>query len=325
MGVGAAGLGLLAGCGRLPWQAEPPERVYRIGVLTGALTQSSAWLEAFRQGLRERGWIPGHNITLEYRSAEGHPDRLPALATELVQIPVDVIMAGGPDASWSAKAATSTIPIVMGGSTDAVEIGLVPSLARPGGNLTGLSAMRGQLGAKRLELLAAVLPSGAQVALLSIDNSGFGYNPTEVESFEAASRKLGVQLQLLQVLVPEDLEGAFEAAERERTAAVVVPGSPRDELRTLIADLAAKHGMASISERREFAVAGGLMAYGPNGVDQYRRAAYFVDRVLKGAKPADIPVEQPMTFDFVVNMKTARELGIVFPEEIRLQITEVIQ
>jgi putative ABC transport system substrate-binding protein len=321
VGAGATGLGLLAGCGRLPWQA--PARVARVGVLSGEIptASSSALTEALRQGLGELGYLDGHNVTLEPRFADGQEDRFSELAAELVHLPVDVIVAFGSPLVLAARQATETIPIVMASGGDPVGLGFVDGLARPGGNVTGLSGMSIQLTSKRLELLTAVRPGISRVGVL-----GQPASAREFREAEAAARQLGVHLLLLEVDGPSDLSTAFETGTREGIEALlIVPGHVTVVYSTLIVELATARQLPTIFHRREFAAVGGLMAYGPNSHDLSRRAAYYVDRILKGAKPADLPVEQPMRFDFVVNLKTAQALGITFPNEIMLQITEVIQ
>jgi putative ABC transport system substrate-binding protein len=322
-GAGATGAGLLAGCGRWPGQAEPPAKVYRIGLLWGARTPESPEAAAFRQGLQEYGWREGENVTLEYRMADGRPERLSPFAAELVRLPVDIILTGGPAATLVAKQATDSIPIVIANTPDAVEEGLVASLARPGGNVTGLTAMRGRTAGKRLQLLKEALPSVSHVAVLSGRGSQF---PLQVEVAQEAAELLGIRLSLSEVDRPADLEHAFDAAIRENAGAVLVLTNERLlAVHARVVELAAERGVPAMYDERVYMNAGGLMVYAPNSPALVRRAAYYVDRILKGAKPADLPVEQPMTFDFVVNMKTAAALGITFPNEILLQVTELIQ
>jgi putative tryptophan/tyrosine transport system substrate-binding protein len=315
--VGAAGLGLVAGCGRLPGQAQAPARVPSVGILNAI--PSSA--EAFRQGLRDLGYVDGQNIALEYRTVGAREDLLPAAAAELVRLPVDVIVVGGDPSIRAAIDATDTIPIVMSVSRDPVGSGFIASLARPGGTVTGLSYLSVQLTAKRLEVLQQAMPRVSRVAALGPPSTML-----EWREAEAAARTLGVQLLFLEVHGPDDLEPALERAAREGVEALLLLTSPlvaREQGR--IAELTATRRLAAISDRREFAVAGGLIAYGPGIPGLWARSAYYVDRILKGTKPADLPVEQPMRFDFVVNMKTAQALGLTFPNEIMLQVTEVIQ
>jgi putative ABC transport system substrate-binding protein len=321
----AAGLGLVAGCGRLPGQA--PARVYRVGFLSRSSPAGDAPLfEAFRQGLTERGYVEGQNLTIEYRSTEGQEERLRDLAAELVRLPVDVIVARSTPAVHAAKEATSRIPIVFPNVGDPVGDDLVASLARPGGNVTGLSGLDVQLETKRLELLKEAVPGISRVAWLrdttvGATSAGLGERP-----IEDAARLLGVELQTPAIRGPDDFESAFEAATRERADAVLMgAGSAVVTEGMRIVGLAAKHRLPTMYLRKDFVAAGGLIAYGVHLPDQFRRAAYYVDRILKGAKPADLPVEQPMRFDFVVNLKTAQALGLTFPNEIMLQVTEVIQ
>jgi putative tryptophan/tyrosine transport system substrate-binding protein len=322
VGAGAAALGLLAGCGRLPWQAEPPARVPRIGFLRGS--EGDNMYAAFEQGLQELGYVEGHNILIERRDAAGQPARHPELVAELLHLPVELLVVGGTAATRAAAEATDTIPIVMGATNDPVRQGFIASLARPGGNLTGLTQMNVQLTGKQLELLKDTVPGLARV--------GFLWNPAlldrayELEETGTAAQALALRVHSLEARTLEELEGAFAAAATERVDAVFLQNGPLiSGHRARIAELAIRHRLPTMAGYPEFAADGGLLGHGPNRAAQWRRAAYYVDRILKGAKPADLPVEQPMTFDFVVNMKTARELGITFPPEILLQVTEVIQ
>ncbi len=320
LGAGVSGAALLAGCGRLPWQRSETARVPRIGFLS-LYPRDPAADEAFRQYLREWGYVDGQTIAMEYRSAEGQEERYPDLAAELVGLPVDVIVAQGLAVAQAAKAATSTVPVVFTGVSDPVGTGLVASLAQPGGNLTGLSAFATELSGKRLQLLRDTLPAISRVAVLAAPTT----SPTQVRETEIAARALGLPLQLLEIGSSEDLELAFEAAAAARAEALVVLlGAPLVAAAEAIAELAIAWHLPSIAPDRRFTEAGSLMSYGPNLSDMWRRVAYYVDRILKGTPPSELPVEQPMTFDFVVNLKTARELGITFPREILLQVTEVI-
>jgi ABC-type uncharacterized transport system substrate-binding protein len=325
LGSGAMGLGLLAGCGRLPWQAEQPARAYRLGYLRLAppAGPSVQWTEAFLDALRDYGYVEGQNLLVEYRDAAGRLDLFPALAAELVALPVDVIYAGeGPAAALAAKQATSTIPIVVPVG-DLLGNGLVASLARPGGNVTGLTNFSAQLVGKRLELLQQAVPGISRVA--AIWNPANPAMPPYLQQTQDAAGELGLTLQPLAVRDATDLEPAFTTARQGADAVLVLTDAVLAPQAARIAELALQSRLPSMFQEREFAQVGGLMAYAPNSVLVYRRAAYYVDRILKGAKPADLPVEQPMTFDFVVNLKTARELGLTFPNEIMLQVTEVIQ
>jgi putative tryptophan/tyrosine transport system substrate-binding protein len=324
-GAGATGLGIVAGCGRLPWQAEPTPKVPRIGYLTGELaTTQVARRVALVQDLAALGHVEGQNIVIEYRYAEGQAERYDALAAELVNLPVDVLVARGSRSTQAAQQATSTIPIVMAATGDPVEIGAVASLAHPGANVTGLSTLLPQLSGKRLELLAQVVPSGSPIAILG-DLSAPEVS-ARADHTRAAAQLLGVEIHPLAVREPSDLTRAFEAAIRERAGALIVLHNGFTLLhRAEIVELAAQTSLPAMYENNEWTQAGGLMAYGANTENMDRRVAYYVDRLLRGAKPADLPVEQPMRFDFVVNMRTAQALGLTFPNEILLQVTEVIQ
>jgi putative ABC transport system substrate-binding protein len=321
LGASGGAVGLVAGCGRLPWQASPPAQPPRIGYLGGR--PIPGFDQAFCQGLRDLGHVEGQHVAIEWRFTEGGPDALAEMARELVRLPVDVIVAENTLGAGAARQATGTIPIVSA-LGDPIAAGLVASLARPGGNVTGLSAMSPQLSAKRLELLKETIPGITRVAVVWSPS-----NPVKVAQWtetQAAARALDVQLQSLEVGGPEAFESAFAAATRERADAAVVfgdnlTGSHAPE----IVALAARSQLPTMYESRPFMDAGGLMAYGPNFPAMLRRSAYYVDRILKGARPADLPIEQPMTFDFVVNLKTAQALGITFPNEIMLQVTEIIQ
>jgi putative tryptophan/tyrosine transport system substrate-binding protein len=318
--VGTGAVASLLGCGRLPGQA-PPARALRIGLL-GA-TPLSPGPQALRDSLHELGYRDGETITLETRWTEGRPDRARELAAELVELPVDLIVAPTGVEALAAKQATTTIPIVIVVAGDPVGTGLVASLARPGGNITGTTMITTPLGTKRLELLKRAVPGVARIAVL--------WNPTaekvlEWQEIQRAALILGVELLSLEVRTPEDFEGAFQSATRDGADALLpLPEPVGLSQGTRLLGFAEQSRLPAIYAWREFAEAGGLMAYGPSITTNYRRAAYYVDRILRGTKPADLPVEQPMTFDFVVNLKTAQALGITFPNEIMLQVTEVIQ
>jgi putative ABC transport system substrate-binding protein len=322
-GAGAVGLGLLAGCGRWPGQAEPSRKVPRIGFLWGALTASSPETEALRQGLREHGYIEGQNIALEWRSAEGRLDRLPDLAVELVSLPVDIIMTAGSPATKAVMQATSTIPIVIAVSSDAVADELVASLARPGANVTGLTWMSAQLSGKRLELLKEVVPGLSRVAVLAPADSPEA--AVEFAGTQPLAEILGMYLQPVMVSGSNpDFESALAAAATGHAEALIVLAMGQILAnRTAIPEFAAKARLPAMYSSGDWVAAGGLMAYGPNRQQSYRRAAYYVDRILKGAKPADLPVEQPREFDFVINLRTAEALGLTIPQHVLLQATEV--
>jgi putative tryptophan/tyrosine transport system substrate-binding protein len=322
--AGALGLGLLAGCGRLPWQAPAPPKVPRIGWLSSAVPGPMPFLESFQRGLRDLGYVEGQNLVIEYRYAEGQAERFPGLAAELVRLPVDAIVATGNPAIRAAKDATSSIPIIIINSRDPVGTSLVATLARPGGNVTGLSMLAPQLAGKRLELLKDTVPGLSYVGIL-----WEGINPDRQSDFgeiQAAVQALGIRVQFLELQQPDDIERSFEAAARERIdGLIVLPASLISSHEIQVADLAAKNRLPSLYDRRSFVDIGGLMSYGPNQLEQFRRAAYYVDRILQGANPADLPIEQPMRFDFVINLRTAQALGLTIPQHVLLQATEVLQ
>jgi putative tryptophan/tyrosine transport system substrate-binding protein len=322
-GSTVSSLGLLAGCGRLPWQAQDAPKVHRIGFLS--LYTTPTYYEAFQQGLREQGLVEGKNLVIEYRSPSA-PDqgRLAELATELVQMPVDLLVADGTQESLVAKNTTSAIPIVFVPVGDPVGAGLVASLARPGGNATGISGLAPAMTGKRLELLKIALPTVTRVGVLrETNNPNHGLIWSQLRD---AAPALGVELQSVEVDQHDGLMTALQATTERHVEALYVPASSLfNSEKERILDFVAQNRLPSMYNLRQYVDAGGLMSYGQKNTDLYRRAAYYVDRILKGTKPADLPVEQPMTFDFVVNLKTAQALGITFPNEIMLQVTEVIQ
>jgi len=291
----------------------------------GCASYRALLIEGLLQGLRERGYIEGQNIVIEYRFSEDRNDRLPALAAELVALKVQLIVASGTPASFAAKQATSTIPIVMGAvAANPVETGLVASLARPGSNITGMSMMTSQLAGKRLELLKAIVPRLSLVAVFWNPLSPT-YGPV-LKELEAAAPTVGVKLQRVEVRVPEDFEGAFKAATRQRAGALIVPGDPLTSNRfKVIADLAIKYRLPTAADGKEFVQDGGLLSLGPDIFDLYRRAAIHVDKILKGANPADLPMEQPTKFDVAVNLRAARVLGLTLPQSVLVQATHVVQ
>ena len=303
----------------------PPKKVPRIGLLV-ATTRSAqlSRVEAFRRGLRELGYIEGQNITLEYRYAEGKLDRLSAFATELIELKVDLIVTSGPQATRPAKKATATIPIVMTFDSDPVGNGFVASLARPGGNITGLSALSPELSGKQLELLKEIVPKLSRVAILG--NSTEPANPQTLKEIDLAAGALGVQLQPLDVVAPKDIETAFLAARKGRADALLALASPvLSDHRTQIVELERKNRLPAIHYRPEFVEAGGLMSYATSFTDLSRRAATYVDKILKGAKPADLPVEQPTKFEFVINLKTAKQIGLTIPPNVLARADRVIR
>ena len=306
-------------------QAQQPAKIPRIGFLGAAYpSTNAARIEAFRKGLRELGYVEGKNIIIEYRWAEGKPERLPDLATELVQLKVDIIVTAGPAATPPAKQATSTIPIVMAFDNDPVGSGFVASLARPGGNITGLSALFPELSGKRLELLKEVVPTVSRVAVLGTStNPG---NTQALKQIELAAGAFKVQLQTLDVLNRKDIEPSFRTAVKARADAILVLSSAVIfSQRTQIADLAIKNRLPVNFPQNEYVEDGGLMSYAPNYADLFRRAATYVDKILKGAKPADVPVEQPQKFEFIVNLKAAKQIGLTIPPNVLARADRVIR
>jgi len=322
--MGALAGGLLAA--PLAADAQQAGKVPRIGFLgTRTLSDTSPYLDAFRQGLRELGWVEGQNIVIDDRFAEGRFDRLPNLAAELVRLKVAIIVAAPTPAVVAAKKATETIPIVAIAVGDPVGIGLIASLARPGGNVTGLSFSVGlEIAGKGLELLKETVPKVRRVAVLS--NPANPGQPLSIRELNVAAQSLGVQLQLLEARGPNDFDGAFAAMATERVGALLVVADSMFNLhRTRLADLAARSRLPAAYGLRENVEAGGLMSYGPSVRDLFRRAATYVDKVLKGAKPGDLPVEQPTKFELVINLKTAKALGLTIPPSLLGRADEVIQ
>ncbi len=297
----------------------------RVGILIpGLLATTSRNLDGFRRGLRDLGYVEGQNIHLELRSAEATSAKLPDLAAELVRLKMDVIVTSGTPAALAAKRATTAIPIVMAVAGDPVGTQLVASLARPGANITGLSLMAPELGGKRLQLLKEVVPGVSRVAVLW--NAANPYAVLVWRETEAAARTLGVRLQSLAVRGPDDFEGAFRAATSGRAGALItVEDGLTLSYRTRIVDFAAKSRLPAMYGFREFVDAGGLMSYAADLFDLFRRAATYVDKILKGTKPADLPVEQPTRFELVINLKTAKALGLTIPPSILIRADQVIQ
>ena len=308
-----------------PSLAQSVAKMPRIGILTRAFDPHapSSLYEVFRQGLRDLGYVEGQSITLEYRSAEGQDERLPTLAAELVSLKVDIILAEGAPAVRAAQHATGTIPIVFPAVLDPVSQGLVASLARPGGNTTGVTFQDPELMGKRLELLKEAVPGVTRVAYLWVATA---LTPRALQETETAAHALGVQLQPLEVRAPYPFDQAFATMVAARPDALITqPSEVFLGRRTQIVDLAAQTQLPGIFPEREFAEAGGLMAYGSSIAANFRRAATYVDKILKGAKPADLPVEQPTKFEFVINLKTAKALGLTIPPTILFLADEVIQ
>ena len=311
-------------------EAQQPKKVPRIGVLASgdpASDSARSEAEAIRVALRELGYIEGQNIATEYRYTEGKQDRLAELAAELVRLKVDVIVvAGGVRPVRAAKNATKTIPIVMtGGGIDPVEAGLVESLARPGGNVTGITNLTGELGGKRVELLKEAVPKLARVAVL-YDPTGPSNVHEVKEVLPAAARALGLTIQPWEVRRADGFEKVFAALNKQRPDGLYVSGGQlMNANRKRIADFALRTRLPSMYRSREAVDVGGLMSYGADQADSYRRVAYFVDRILKGAKPADLPVEQPTKFELVINLKTAKQIGLTIPPEVLARATKLIK
>src|SRR5688572_30310497 len=305
-------------------EAQQPARIHRIGILiASSASVYSARVEALRRRLRELGYVEGKNIVIEYRYAEGKGERLPDLVAELVRLKVDVIVTSG-SANLPAKA-SATIPIVFAGSADPVGTGLVSSLGRPGGNITGLSNMAPDLDGKRLELLKEAVPKVARVAFLW-GGSGGSRGNLPLTDMEAAAKALGLKLLSLEVRSLDDFEGAFARAKKERAQAVITTtGALINTQRRRVLDFAAKNRLPAIYHYSEFVEAGGLMSYGPDNTDICRRAADFVDKILKGAKPADLPVQQATKFEFIINLKAAEQIGLTIPQKVLARADRVIR
>ena len=309
----------------LPVEAQQPKRVPRIGYVrvVGIPSTSGPNVEAFRRGLRDLGYVEGENIVIEFRYAEGKADRIPSLVAELVQLKVDVLVSGDDPTIRVAKQATKTIPIVMLINQDPVATGLVDSLARPGGNITGISRLTRELSGKRLELLIEVVPGMARVGILW-DSSSEG-SKISFQEYQAAARDLKIQLQSLEVRGP-DLDGAFQSAVKGRASTlVVVGGGLLNRHRKQIANYAIKHQLPSMYDSSMWIEPGGLISYSSDDLANYRRAAWIVDKILKGTKPAAIPVEQPTKFELVINLKTAKALNLNIPQSVLFRADRVIQ
>jgi putative ABC transport system substrate-binding protein len=319
-----AGTGAVLLAAPLTAEAQGAGKVPRIGFLYYGSPGPSPEVEAFQQGLRELGYVDGQNIAIEYRFARGQVERLPELAAELVRLKPDVIVTPTTPAALAAKQATSAIPIVFAGVADAVGAGLIAGFARPGGNITGLASISAELGGKRLELLKQVVPKVSRVAVL--------YNPADranvlvLKELHEAAPALGLTLQPLGVRGPGEFEGAFVAMTREHAHAIFgAAGVLTFEHRKVLVDLAAKNRLPAMWGHRQFVDAGGLMSYAVNWYDQLRRAASYVDKILKGAKPSDMPVEQPTKFELVINLKTAKALGLTISDSLLRRADEVVQ
>ncbi len=302
-------------------EAQTAGKIHRIGVLGNE--NNPPW-EGFRRGLRDLGYVDGRNLSIEWRWSEGKPDRFPGLATEVVALKPDVIVASGTQATRAAKRATSTIPIVMTTSSYPDKIGLVDSLSRPGGNVTGLSNVGPELSGKKLELPKEIAPKASRVAVLF--NPASEVEPLAVRELSAAALAVGVEIQSVEVRSPDDFSAAFAALAPSRVHALLALGNPINfRGRQLIADFALKNRLPSIYDERLFVEAGGLMSYAPSFTDSFRRAATYVDKILKGAKPANLPVEQPTKFELVINLKTATALGLTIPPSLLGRADQVIE
>jgi len=308
--------------GPLAAEAQQVPKVARIGYLRTSGDAGARLREAFRKGLRDLGYVEGRNVVIEYRVDEGKRERLPALVTELVALKVDVIVTGGTLHTLAAKQATTTLPIVFTSVGDPVGSGLVTSLARPGGNITGMSTLAQKLVGKCLEQLKQAVPGVSRVAVLRDEHSG----RDNLEEAEGAARALGVQLQVVEARGPAEFDRAFSDMTRARAGALtVLPTAMFFIERGRLVDLAAKNRLPTVFPYREFVDIGGLMAYGPDLADLSRRAATYVDKILKGANPGDLPVEQPTKFDLVINLKTAKALGLTIPPSLLLRADQVIE
>ena len=306
-------------------EAQQPKKVPRIGFLAAnSASTNPARRDAFRQGLRALGYVEGKNIVIEYRYAEGKPEHLPALAAELVQLNVDIIVTAGAASTRPAKEATRTIPIVMAADSDPIGTGFVVSLARPGGNITGLSVLAPEISGKRLELLKETVPKLSRVAVLG--QSTTPGTTQALKETELAAAALKVQLQFLEVRDPKDIENAFRTASKSRAEGVVLLSNPLFTSQgKKVAEFAVKNRLAAISQISEFVEDGGLMSYGVSITDLYRRAATYIDKILKGRTPADLPVEQPMKFEFIINLKAAKQIGLTIPPNVLVRADKVIR
>ncbi|HEV8724351.1 MAG TPA: ABC transporter substrate-binding protein [Candidatus Binatia bacterium] len=316
----AVGILVLALC--LPAEAQQGKKIPRVGFLT--LIDSPSAREVFRQGLRDLGYIEGQNIVIEYRHAADRAERLPELAAELVRLKVDVIVAGASQSALAAKNATQTIPVIFTGVGDPVAQGLVASLARPGANITGLASLSPEVGGKRLELLKEVSPTTTHVAVLW--NPTNSSNSLQLKEVRTAAQTLALRVQSLEVSKPDDIEQAFTVIARERADVLLIFADPfLTSQRVRFADRAAKHRLPAMYGQSDSVEAGGLMSYAPSFREMGRRAAYYVDKILKGNKPADLPVEQPTKFELVINLKTAKQIGLTIPPNVLARADKVIK
>jgi putative tryptophan/tyrosine transport system substrate-binding protein len=306
-------------------RAQQAGKVYRIGILEMiSAASNTANFDSLRKGLRDLGYVEGQNLVIDYRSADGRPERFPQLAAELARLNVDLIVTRGTPAVVAAKNATATIPIVMAASGDPLVTGVITGLARPGGNVTGLSALTTELIAKRVELLRETVAGIRRIALLQ--NMGNPVAPSQSEELKTAAPSLGIEARILDVRKPEDVAPAFDTAVAQRIDALIVGNDTVTHAsRRQLVELAAKHRLPAMYHSREFVEAGGLMTYGVSYPDLYRRAAIFADKILKGAKPTDLPVEQPTKFELVINLKAAKAMGLELPPTLLARADEVIE
>ncbi len=303
--------------------AQQTGKVWRIGHLSPQPGPDASF-EAFREQLRDLGYVEGRNLAIEYRWAAGKNELIPELAAELVQLKVDLIVTRTTFVAATAKRATSTIPIVMAGAADPVGAGVVASLARPGGNVTGVTRNSTEVDGKRLQLLHEVVPKATRIATLVWEKAPL--KPLFLEQIRAAAQKMGIAIVVREVGTSEALAGAFDVMKRERTQALIVPTSPfHSNNRRWIAELAAKHRLPSMFDGREYVDEGGLMSYAPSATEMSRRAAFYVDKIFKGAKPADLPIEQPTKLELIVNQKTAKAIGLTIPQSVLARADEVIR
>ena len=314
--LAGTGAGLLVTS--LAAEAQQAGKVFRVGSL------GTGTPELLRQSLREAGYVEGRNLAIEWRDAEGKTERFDALAADLVRLKVDVIVASNPAATFAAKRATASIPIVMVNTPDPVQLGLVSSLGRPGGNVTGTTTLSAELSNKQLEILKEAVPRAVRIAVLWNPNNP--WHARALKGVVAGAKSLGVQVQKLGARDPEELDHAFAAMTKERAGAVLVLSDPMTFFhRTRLADLAAKRRLPTMYGVKGYVDAGGLMSYWANQADLYQRVASYVDRILKGAKPSDLPIEQPTKFELVINLKTAKALGLKIPQSVLGRADEVIQ
>jgi putative tryptophan/tyrosine transport system substrate-binding protein len=307
-------------------EAQQPAKVPRIGLLrSGSADSHASSHEAFRQGLRELGYEEAKNILIEYRYAEGKSERWPTIANELVRLKVDIIVVGGSGVARATQQATKTIPIVVGTAGDLIRTGLIASLARPGGNITGSTELSPDVAGKRLELLKEAVPKASHVAVLMGTGPG-STDQDDIREMETPARQLSVNIQSVEVRDPSEFQAAYAAMTKQRVnAVIIVRGSFTVFHKKKLAELAAKSRLPSMCEGEDFAQDGCLIAYGPDRLHNWRRAAVFVDKILKGTKPADIPVEQPKKFEFVINLKTAKQIGLTIPPNVLVRADKVIR